>query len=71
VQWTLAGERLPAGITRHIVAGRVLYANIPLALLFPGTSTEDPSTRFRQWWQERLRQQRLRFYPESTFVFDP
>jgi hypothetical protein len=49
----------------------VLYANIPLALLFPGTATEDPSTRFRQWWQERLRQQRLRFYPESTFVFDP
>jgi hypothetical protein len=71
VEWTLAGERLPAGITRHIVAGRVLYANIPLALLFPGTATEDPSTRFRQWWQERLRQQRLRFYPESTFVFDP
>ncbi len=71
VQWTLVGERLPAGITRHIVAGRLLYANIPLTLLSPGTAAEDPSVRFRQWWQQRLRQQRLRFYPEPTFVFDP
>lgn len=71
IQWTLAGERLPAGITRHIIAGRLLYANIPLTLLLPDTTTEEPSARFRHWWQQRLRQQRLRFYPEPTFVFDP
>ncbi len=71
VEWTLSGERLPAGITRHIVAGRLLYANIPLALLLPDATTEDPSARFQHWWHQRLRQHRLRFYPEPTFVFDP
>jgi hypothetical protein len=64
------GEQLPAGITRHIVAGRLLHADIPLAELRRLGTSASSMAWLHQWWQERLRNHRLRYYPEPTFVFD-
>lgn len=69
-QLALRGERLPAGITRHIIAGRLLHADIPLEELRRPGSFEQKQQWFQHWWQERLRRYRLRYYPEPTFVFD-
>lgn len=66
----LRGQRLPAGVTRHIIAGRLLYADIPLDALRRLTPLEVQRHWFQQWWQERLRHHRLRYYPEPTFVLD-
>lgn len=69
-QLALSGERLPSGITQHLVAGRLLHANIPLVELLSPTSVEEKNTWLQQWWQERLRCCRLRYYPEPTFVLE-
>ncbi|MEN3027349.1 MAG: ParB N-terminal domain-containing protein [Chlorobiota bacterium] len=65
----LRGELLPAGVTRHTIAGRLLRANIPLMLLQSGPA-EAKNQLFQRWWHNRLRTHRLRYYPEPTFVFD-
>jgi hypothetical protein len=69
-QLALRGERLPAGITRHIIAGRLLQANIPLGELLSPTSIEEKTHWLQQWWRERLRHHRMRYYPEPTFVLE-
>ncbi|GBD06353.1 hypothetical protein HRbin21_00141 [bacterium HR21] len=69
-QLALSGERLPAGITRHIIAGRLLQVNIPLAELLSPTSMEEKTQWLQQWWHERLRHHRMRYYPEPTFVLE-
>ncbi|MCS7170489.1 MAG: hypothetical protein NZ949_07695, partial [Candidatus Kapabacteria bacterium] len=66
----LSGARFPAGITRHIIAGRLLRADIPLAELQRPTSIAEKNRWLQQWWHERLHHHRLRYYPEPTFVCD-
>ncbi len=66
----LRGDPLPAGITRHIVAGRLLHVDIPLDELRRPAPLEVQRQWFQQWWQERLRHCRLRYYPEPTFVVE-
>lgn len=62
--------KLPAGITRHIIPGRALRLNLPLeALRAPG----DAAGKHR-WLQDlihaRLRDHRVRSYPEGVVLFD-
>jgi hypothetical protein len=65
------GARLPAGITRHLIAWRALRVNIPLDLLAdPERSREEKDGWVRRWLRERLEQNQVRFYEESTVVFD-
>lgn len=66
-----AGLRVPTGITRHIIPARALRVNVPLDLL------RDPSQTLAEknaWWQERVKAQladnEIRFYQESTYLFD-
>ena len=66
----LAGEKLPAGITRHIIAGRLLQANIPVEELRRVRTPEEQYRWLQHWWHERLRSHRLRYYPEPTFVLE-
>lgn len=65
------GARLPAGITRHLIAWRALRVNIPLELLADRErSREEKNGWVRRWLRERLEQNQVRFYEESTVVFD-
>ena len=64
------GGRLPAGITRHVIPGRALRLNTPLAWL---ADTVDAATKqaaldaqLRQRWQAHG----VRYYVEPTFLFD-
>jgi len=66
-----AGLRVPTGITRHIIPARALRVNVPLALL------RDPAQSLaakNAWWREhvkaKLADNEIRYYQESTYLFD-
>jgi hypothetical protein len=62
--------RLPAGITRHIINGRALRLNYPLAELASGDSLEAKNTRLGKWLRAKLAAKEIRHYPEATYLFD-
>ena len=68
----LAGQRLyvPTGITRHLIPARALRVNVPLSLLQADTSLAEKNI----WWHERIKAKlaanEIRFYQESTYLFD-
>jgi hypothetical protein len=65
------GYKLPTGITRHIIHGRALRANLPLALLMDGKrSTAEKNEWLHNWSKQKLARREIRFYQESTFLFD-
>jgi len=62
--------KLPTGITRHLVPGRALRVNLPLDVL---TSPGDLAEKNRWLAEEihrRLLENRIRYYPEPSFLFD-
>lgn len=65
------GERVPAGITRHLVSWRALRVNLPLELLADREqSLEEKQAWLRDWMRERVERGSVRFYEESTVLFD-
>lgn len=69
----LARERrfLPTGITRHVIPGRALHVNAPLAVLAnQAQSLEEKNLWLDGWLKRRLAGHGVRFYQESTFLFD-
>ena len=66
-----AGDRLPAGITRHLVRWRALRLNVPIEQLADARhSLEDKNRWLADWVSERLATRQVRFYEESTVLFD-
>ncbi len=61
---------LPAGLTRFIVSPRALRVNYPLELLSEDKPIEEKQRRLDDWIQERLQEQAIRYYAESTILFD-
>lgn len=66
---THAGGILPAGITRHVIPGRVLRLNVALAPLRQGTLAAQQAW-FAAWVAERIAGGRARLYHEPTWLFD-
>jgi hypothetical protein len=62
--------RLPAGITRHIINRRALRVNYPLSELESGASLEEKNARLADWIRAKLADKEIRYYPESTYLFD-
>ena len=62
---------LPPGITRHLIQGRALRLNYPLEIL-RDTETDlvQKNKDLQQWLQVRTAEKRVRFYAESTYLFD-
>ncbi len=64
------GQRLPAGITRFVVPGRILRLNAPLALL----AGAEPLAQKREWLDQFLRhkldQRGVRRYEEPVVLLD-
>jgi hypothetical protein len=64
------GELLPAGLTRHLIQGRALRINYPLSELKTGDSLEEKNSRLKTWLLKKLSTKEVRFYGETTFLFD-
>ena len=66
-----SGARLPAGITRHLIPWRALRVNIPLEILAdPARPLGEKNRWLEGWIAERVAQKQVRFYEESTVLFD-
>lgn len=61
---------LPAGLTRFIVSPRALRVNYPLDWLAGEGSLETKQAKLESWVQERMHEQAVRYYAESTILFD-
>jgi hypothetical protein len=61
---------LPAGLTRFIVSPRALHVNYPLRDLSSGSNLDEKQAALDAWIQACMRERRVRFYAESTFLFD-
>jgi hypothetical protein len=65
------GERLPAGITRHVIRWRALRLDVPLERMADTTASLSEKNRWlEEWLLEKLRGRRVRFYEEPTVLFD-
>lgn len=64
------GACLPAGITRHLIPRRAMRINLPLAVLGSGASLEEKNVWLRDWIKQKVASKTVRYYQESTFLFD-
>jgi len=66
-----SGARLPAGITRHLIPWRALRVNVPVERLADTSQNAEAKTEWlREWLQEKVLARSVRFYEESTVLFD-
>ena len=70
IQLAQAGRRLPAGITRFIVPGRVLRVNIRLSVLKSDQSLRDKNRWLQEYLIDRQREGRIRYYAEPVYLLD-
>jgi hypothetical protein len=65
------GAKLPAGITRHVIPWRALRINVPLERMADTTQDAETKTRWLLGWlKEKVIARKVRFYEESTVLFD-
>lgn len=65
-----AGVRLPAGITRFVVTGRVLLLNAALDPLRSDRPVDELNEWLRGLVAGRRAEARIRYYPEAVYVLD-
>lgn len=62
---------IPPGVSRHIIHGRALRINYPVARFAQnGRSLKQKNEDLQDWLREKLARRELRFYEESTWQFD-
>jgi hypothetical protein len=61
---------LPMGVTRHIIAGRALGLNLPLAFLASDAPLKKKNIDLEEMISQRIRSNAVRIYEERTFIFD-
>jgi hypothetical protein len=66
----LNGTKLPMGITRHIIPGRVLHIDIPLGILERDQPLEAKNAWLDNWMKEKMIERHVRYYQEPVFLFD-
>ncbi|MFQ5921582.1 MAG: hypothetical protein ACE5M4_01960 [Anaerolineales bacterium] len=65
-----SGQLFPSGLTRFLISPRALRVNFPLAMLADRSPLEEKRQALEEWIRQRVEQRRVRYYAESTFVFD-
>lgn len=65
-----ADARVPTGITRHIIPGRVLRINLPLVTMSDTRPLADKNAWLEAWVHSKIADRSVRFYAESTYSFD-
>jgi hypothetical protein len=63
-------EKLPAGITRHLIPKRALRFDLPLWILSRKLPVTELNRRLVETILNRIQEGRIRFYSESTFSFN-
>ncbi len=62
---------LPPGVSRHIVHGRAVQVNYPIArLLDSETSLEQKNEDLQRWLRQKMARREIRYYAEATYQFD-
>jgi hypothetical protein len=61
---------MPAGLTRHLIQGRAMRLNYPLEQLRGAESLEEKNAHLQAWLQEKSAHRAIRYYAESTYLFD-
>jgi len=64
------GACLPAGITRHLIPRRALRINVPLTVLGSGANLPEKNAWLADWVKQKIASKTVRYYHESTFLFD-
>jgi len=64
------GELLPTGLTRHLIQGRALRVNYPLSNLKTNKSLESKNAALAEWLRTKMASKEVRYYAESTYLFD-
>jgi hypothetical protein len=64
------GELLPPGLTRHLIQGRALRINYPLSELQSDTPLAEKNARLTEWIRRKLATKEVRYYAESSYLFD-
>jgi hypothetical protein len=62
--------RLPARITRHLISPRALRVNYPLEELSAAFSLDEKNLRLKEWLHQKTVSQSVRFYAETTVLYD-
>jgi len=70
IQAAKSGEKIPTGITRHIIPHRALNINFPMDVLEKDWPLEKKEKWLQDWLMERMAANAIRFYSESTFSFN-
>lgn len=71
IELAMGGARLPAGITRHVIPWRALRLNVPLERMADTTEPLEAKNRWLEGWlRDKVQQRQVRFYQESTVLFD-
>lgn len=65
-----SGLRVPPGLTRHIIHGRALRINYPLEKLQAKLSLKEKNAELSEWVRSSFEARNVRFYAESTYLFD-
>ena len=64
------GAFLPPGITRHVIPGRALRLNFPIEVLTDNRTLEEKNAWLQDWLRVKLAGKEIRYYQESTYLFD-
>ena len=70
IEAALGEQKIPTGITRHIIPARALNINFPVGILMSSWSLERKREWLREWLMERMAANAIRYYAESTFSFN-
>lgn len=70
VELARIGAALPAGITRHVISRRALRIELPLDALRDAGRLADKNAWLGAWIKRKLALRQVRYYQESTIVFD-
>jgi hypothetical protein len=63
-------QKLPAGITRHLIPNRVLHIKYDLKLLKGRDDLKKRNLELRNIIREKIAQKKVRVYKEPIIIFD-
>ncbi|MBI1800765.1 MAG: hypothetical protein HYR71_03955 [Chloroflexi bacterium] len=70
LELTRNAVKLPTGITRHLIPKRALRVNLPLSVLTEDRPVAEKNHLLQTQIAEMLKAGRVRYYQESTYLFD-
>jgi len=62
--------KLPSGITRHLILGRVLRLDLPIKILRQNKSLAWKNEQLKKMIRQRFEENKIRYYQEPIFIFN-